>query len=167
MLAGGAIPKEDSVYRIMFLIKRKSHMTHAQFRLHFEKSHAAMAMKYFGDRFVQYQRHYFDDVWYGGDSRYPDTGFGIKPWNWDLLSVWTLPDEQTYKEITEAMSTGEHARLFFEDEERLMDREAGVVLHCTVADTGVGANFDPTGTVFDTPTGEPSWDGWENWSAGK
>lgn len=38
----------------------------------------------------------------------------------------------------------------------MMEREAGAVLHCSVADKGVG-------TVFDTPTGEPTWEGGESW----
>jgi hypothetical protein len=150
------------MYRVMFLIKRKSHLSHEQFQVHFERSHAAMALKFFGHLFLQYQRHYLNGAWYGGDSRKPDSGFGLKSWNWDLLSVWTLPDEETYREILRLMEFGEYAHYFEEDEDRFMDRAAGVVLPCTVSDRGVV--FDPKGTVFETPTGEPSWDGWENWT---
>jgi hypothetical protein len=144
------------MYRVMFLIKRKPHMSHEQFRAHFERSHAAMAMKFCGHLFSQYQRHYMDTVWAGGDSRKADSGFGPRPSNWDLLSVWTLPSEENYHEVIRIMQLPECDHLFEEDEDRFIDREATVMIPCTVADAGVV--FNPKGTVFDTPTGIPSWD---------
>ena len=33
------------MYKVMHFIKRKPHLTHAQFRDHFERSHAAMALR--------------------------------------------------------------------------------------------------------------------------
>jgi hypothetical protein len=74
------------MYRIMFLLKRKPYLTHAQFRAHFELSHSAMAQKYCGHLFSQYQRHYLETVMDGGDSRKENSGFGPRPSNWDLLS---------------------------------------------------------------------------------
>ncbi len=143
------------MYRIMFLLKRKPHMTHEQFRAHFERSHAPMALKFCGHLFSQYQRHYADTVWCGGDSRKPDSGFGPTPWNWDLLSVWTLPSEAHYHEVIRIMESPGIKPLFEADEDRIIDREATVMIPCNVADTGT--NFAATGTVFDTPTGIPSW----------
>ena len=46
--------------------------------------------------------------------------------------------------------------LFRADEDRIIDRAATMTIHCEVRDTGTV--FDPRGTVFDTPSGEPSWD---------
>jgi hypothetical protein len=146
------------MYRIMFLLKRKSHITHAQFRAHFERSHAAMAQKYCGHLFSQYQRHYTDTVWAGGDSRDPNSGFGAKPWNWDLISVWTLPSEENYNEVIRLMLTPELDHLFKDDEDRFIDRTATVMIPCTMVDTGTTLN--PAGTVFDTPDGIPSWANW-------
>jgi hypothetical protein len=145
------------MYRIMFLLKRKPHLTHQQFREHFERSHAAMALKFCGHLFTQYQRHYIDEVMSGGDSRKPNSGFGPHPFNWDLLSVWTLPSEENYNEVIRLMLTPELDPLFEADEDRFIDRSATVMIPCTVADTGV--DFNPKGTVFDTPTGVPSWEG--------
>lgn len=146
------------MFRIMFLLKRKPHLTHAQFRAHFERSHAAMAQKYCGHLFSQYQRHYFDTVWAGGDSRQDNSGFGPRPAGWDLLSVWTLPSEQNYQEVIRIMESPGVKHLFEQDEDRFIDREATVMIPCDLADTGVV--LPPHGTVFDTPTGEPSWDNW-------
>ena len=36
-----------------------------------------------------------------------------------------------------------------------------VMMPCMVADTGVV--FNAKNTVFDTVSGEPSWDGYEDW----
>lgn len=144
------------MYRVMFMLKRKPHMTHAQFRDHFERSHAAMALKFCGHLFTQYQRHYTDTVYAGGDSRKENSGFGPKPWGWDLLSVWTLPSEEHYNEVIRIMLDPEINHLFEEDEDRFIDREATVMIPCDVADTGTV--FNPKFTVFDTPTGIPSWD---------
>lgn len=153
------------MYRIMFLLKRKSHITHAQFRAHFERSHAAMAQKYCGHLFSQYQRHYTDTVWAGGDSRKPDSGFGPQPWGWDVLSVWTLPSEENYHEVIRIMESPAVKHLFETDEDRFIDRTATVMIPCTVADTGT--SFNAPGTVFDTADGTPSWDGWEQISTGQ
>jgi EthD domain len=149
------------MYRVMFFIKRKPHLTHEQFKTHFERSHAAMAIKFCGHLFLQYQRHYIDEAWYGGDSRKPNSDFGRKTWNWDLLSVWTLPSEESYHEITRIMLSPEYDPLFEADEDRFIDREATVMLPCTVADTGTV--FNAKNTVFDTPTGIPSWENWMDW----
>ena len=146
------------MYRVMFLIKRKPHLTHAQFRAHFERSHAAMALKYCGHLFSQYQRHYLETVWDGGDSRKPGSKFGPRPSNWDLLSVWTLPSEENYNEVIRIMLTPELDPLFEADEDRFIDRTATMMIPCSVADTGT--EFNAKGTVFDTGTSLPSWDKW-------
>ena len=41
------------MYKVIHLVKRKSHMTHEQFREHFERSHAAMALKFCGHLFSE------------------------------------------------------------------------------------------------------------------
>jgi len=46
--------------------------------------------------------------------------------------------------------------LFHADEDRFIDRTATMTIHCEVRDAGT--TFDPKGTVFDTPDGEPRWD---------
>lgn len=39
------------MHEVLHFIERKPHMTHAQFRDHFERSHAAMALKFRGHLF--------------------------------------------------------------------------------------------------------------------
>jgi hypothetical protein len=144
------------MYKVIHLVKRKSHLTHEQFRDHFERSHAAMAMKFCGHLFPGYRRNYVKTASFGGDSRLGDPGYGPKEWHWDLISEWMLPDEAAYIEVLRIMQLPDIGKLFQDDEDRIMDRRSIVDAHVTVYDSGTV--FDPKGTVFDTPTGEPSWD---------
>jgi hypothetical protein len=144
------------MYKVLHFIKRKPHMTHEQFRDHFERSHAAMALKFCGHLFVDYQRNYFDTVYTGGDSRQEGSGYGPRAWDWDLISEWTLPNEEALQEIYRIMQSPGIDELFHADEDRFIDRTATVTVPCDVR--GGGNTFDPKGTVFDTPTGEPVWD---------
>lgn len=144
------------MFKVLHFIRRKPHLTHAQFRDHFEKSHAAMAIKFCGHLFTAYQRNYFDTVYTGGDSRQENSGYGEKPAGWDLISEWILPNEAALHEIYRIMQSPGIDELFHADEDRFIDRTATMTIHCEVRDTGV--IFDPKGTVFDTPDGEPRWD---------
>jgi len=150
------------MYKVIHLVKRKSHMTHEQFREHFERSHAAMALKFCGHLFTEYRRNYVNGVMGGGDSRQEGSGYGPMEWEWDLLSEWILPSEENLHEIYRIMDSPGIKHLFQEDEDRFIDRKANVTMPCTVFD--VGTVFNPKGTVFDTVTGEPSWEGYENWT---
>lgn len=124
------------MYRVMFFLKRKKHLTHEQFREHFERSHAPMAQKYCGHLYSTYERNYMSTVFAGGDSRKENSGYGPQDWNWDLLSVWTMPSEENFHEIIRIMESPGIKQLFEEDEDRFIDREATVMIPCTVANTG-------------------------------
>jgi hypothetical protein len=144
------------VYKVLHFIKRKPHLTHEQFRDHFERSHAAMALKFCGHLFSDYRRNYVNIVFTGGDSRDPNSGYGACEWEWDLISEWILPSEAALNEIYRIMQSPGIDELFRADEDRFIDRTATVTVPCEVRD--FGTTFDPKGTVFDTPTGEPRWD---------
>jgi EthD domain len=144
------------MFKVLHFIKRKPHLTHEQFRDHFERSHAAMALKFCGHLFADYQRNYFDTVYTGGDSRAENSGYGPRPGDWDLISEWILPDEAALHEIYRIMQSPGIDELFHADEDRFIDRTATMTIHCEVR--GGGNTFDPKGTVFDTPDGKPRWD---------
>ena len=144
------------MFKVLHFIKRKPHLSHAEFRAHFERSHAAMALKFCGHLFCEYRRNYVDTVFTGGDSRDPASGYGPRGWDWDLISEWILPDEAALHEIYRIMQQPGIDELFRADEDRFIDRRATVTAVCDVAD--VGTRFDPVGTVFDTPDGDPRWD---------
>lgn len=144
------------MYKVLHFIKRKPHLTHAQFKAHFERSHAAMALKFCGHLFSDYRRNYVDTAWFGGDSRVAGSGYAQQDWTWDLISEWILPNEEALQEIYRIMQEPDKDHLFRADEDRFIDRTATVTMVCDVYD--VGTAFDPKGTVFDTPSGEPHWD---------
>ena len=144
------------MYKVIHLVKRKSHYTHEQFRDHFERSHAAMALKFCGHLFSEYRRNYVNVVMGGGDPRQEGSGFGTMEWQWDLLSEWIMPDEAAFHEILRIMAIPEIDRLFREDEDRFIDRKEIVMTPCEVRDNGTV--FNANGTVFDTVDGEPCWD---------
>ena len=144
------------MYKVLHFIKRKPHLTHEQFKQHFERSHAAMALKFCGHLFTEYRRNYIGIVYTGGDSRQENSGYGPREWEWDLISEWILPNEEALHEIYRIMQEPGKDELFHADEDRFIDRTATVTVPCDVCD--VGTAFNPQGTVFDTPSGEPSWD---------
>lgn len=145
------------MYKVIHLVKRKPHMTHEQFREHFERSHAPMALKYCGHLFSEYRRNYVNMVLGGGDPRVEGSGFGEMEWGWDLLSEWIMPSEESFNEIQRIMESPDIKRLFEEDEDRFIDRKAIVMMPCTAV-CNTGTVFNPKGTVFDTSTGVPSWE---------
>jgi hypothetical protein len=144
------------MYKVFHFIKRKEHFTHEQFKEHFERSHAAMAIKFCGHLFLEYRRNYVNIAWTGGDSRQENSGYGQREWDWDLISEWILPNEEALQEIYRVMQEPERDELFRADEDRFIDRRVTVTVPCDVRD--VGTVFNAKGTVFDTPTGEPHWD---------
>ncbi len=148
--------------RVIHCIRRQPHLTHEQFREHFERSHAAMAIKWCGHLFRQYQRSYAGEAYSGGDARDSNSGYGAITPPWDLLSEWTLNDEAALHEIYRIMASPELDGYFHADEDRFIDRTATLSMHCVVSDTGT--TFNPINTVFDTKSGEPSWDGFEQWT---
>ncbi len=147
--------------KVIHLIKRKPHLTHEQFREHFERSHAPMAMKFCGHLFKGYRRNYVNVVYGGDDSRKPGNAYGPMEWDWDLLSEWMVESEEDLNEIFRLMESDEYKRYFEEDEDRFIDRKMNVMMPCTVADTGTV--FNAKNTVFDTVSGEPDWQGYEDW----
>ena len=144
------------MYKVLHFIRRKPHLTHEQFKEHFERSHAAMALKFCGHLFTAYRRNYVNMVYTGGDSRQPDSGYGLREWQCDLISEWIVPDEAALQEIYRLMQQPGIDELFRADEDRFIDRTATATVPCDVCD--VGTVFNPKGTVFDSPDGKPRWD---------
>ena len=54
------------MYKVMWLLKRKAGISHAQFREHYENSHAKLAHKYIGHLMLEYKRNYKTETWGGG-----------------------------------------------------------------------------------------------------
>lgn len=126
------------MYKVLWLLKRKQGISHEEFREHFEREHAPLALKYIGHLFVEYRRNYIDQAMgrLGVDDR-GESLYGAMDWNWDCISEWILRDEAAFGAI-QAIMTGDVIKQFHALEEKFMDREAQVMLRCAVADTGTG-----------------------------
>ena len=126
------------MYKVVWLMKRKPELTHEQFRDHFERSHAPMALKYAGHLYKEYRRNYASQVWTGGDPRQESGGYGPRDWEWDLMSEWITETEADFQEILRIMETPEIKKEFQEDEDRFIDRSATMMIPFEVRDTGTG-----------------------------
>ena len=120
------------MFKVLWLLKRKEGVSHEQFREHFEKEHAPLAMKHIGHLFVEYRRNYVDQTLgrAGVDER-GESIYGPMEWGWDMISEWILPDAAAFAEIQKIM-TGDVIKQFHAIEEKFLDRPAQVMLRCSV-----------------------------------
>jgi hypothetical protein len=132
MLREGAGSGETTMIKAIFLLKRKAGITHAQFREHYENSHAKLGQKYFGHLMTGYVRNYIAAV------RLSPPG-----WDYDCVTEWVLRDEAALDEFQRIMEDPAIFKTFHDDEEHFLDRSAWVMTisrQDDVVDTGVGAD---------------------------
>ena len=115
--------------RYFFFLKRKEGVSHEQFREHFENVHVKIADKYFTDKMVKYNRYYISEV-----TRSPVMGLGSITFDYDCISEWTLPDEETFADIRDILTNGESAREFRTDEARFLNVAETMVIKCSEGD---------------------------------
>jgi len=122
--------------KVIFLLKRKDGVTHAQFREHYENSHAKLGQKYFGHLLTGYVRNYVGEV---RTAR----SLGVQPiaWGYDCITEFTLLDEKALNELYGLFAHPVIGKEFYDDEGRFLDRDAVVSILCRegeVVDTGPG-----------------------------
>lgn len=123
--------------KILWMLKRKPGITPAQFREHYERSHAAIARKYVGHLLMSYTRNYQTEAW-GGTATDP-AGFRQRPFDYDCITELIVADEATVDEMGRIFSEPEASAALIEDELKFLDREATVMLRCeAVVDQHVG-----------------------------
>ena len=115
--------------RYFFFLKRLEHVTHEQFREHFENVHVKIAEKYFTNKMVKYNRYYITEV-----TRSPAMGLGALGFDYDMISEWTVPDEATFAEIRDILTTGDSAREFRADEAKFLNVAETMVIKCAEGD---------------------------------
>jgi len=77
--------------KILWMLKRKPGTTPAEFREHYERSHAAIARKYVGHLLMSYTRNYQTEAW-GGTATDPE-GFRQRPFDYDCITELVVADE--------------------------------------------------------------------------
>lgn len=120
---------------MIWLLKRKTGVSLDQFRYHYENSHSVLGKNYFGHLLKTYKRNYRVETWGGGAT---SGGFGPKPWGHDCVTEWEMADEAAFDEIMGLLADPVISKVFHEDEEHFLDREATVLIKCDPHDTGPG-----------------------------
>jgi hypothetical protein len=123
--------------KILWMLKRKAGITPAQFREHYERSHAAIARKYVGHLLISYTRNYQTEAW-GGTATDPK-GFRQRPFDYDCITELIVADEAAFDEMGRIFAAPAASAELIEDELVFLDREATVMLRCDeVIDQHIG-----------------------------
>jgi hypothetical protein len=123
--------------KVLWMLKRKPGITPAQFREHYERSHAAIARKYVGHLLLSYTRNYQTEAW-GGTASDPD-GFRQRPFDYDCITELVVADEAAFEEMGRIFGEPAVGAELIEDELKFLDREATMMLRCDeVVDHGIG-----------------------------
>lgn len=102
---------------VFVLLKRKPGMSFAEFREHYEGSHAKLGEKYFGHLFKSYRRHYIP-----AGTRLSD-GAAVEN-AYDCLTELVFREPGGYDELKRIAGDPEVRRVLVEDEARFLDRAA-------------------------------------------
>ena len=115
---------------MILLLKRRSDMTHEEFRHYYENGHAMMAKKYFGHLFMDYRRHYVQRT---RGSRNPDESGALRTReedSYDAITKFDFKDQAGLDEFDRIASLPEVAVDLRQDEANFLDREAIRVSIC-------------------------------------
>lgn len=129
--------------KVIWFLKRKEGITPEYFREQYE-GHSRLAQKYIGDLLLEYRRNYKVETWGGGSTtaksgeNLAGGGFGPIDYEYDCLAEWVLEDEAALEKINLIFADPEIGGVFYEDEEKFLDRDAILMFKCDVADTGAG-----------------------------
>lgn len=136
--ARGGRVENGGMFRIIYLLKRKPGISHAEFRTHYETSHAQLAKDHIGHLMSGYTRHYVPQAFgsiVGADG---EISFGPVAFDYDVIAHWEMPDEAAYAEIRRIMAQPHVHALFREDEKQFLDRGAIRMILPDTVDDGTG-----------------------------
>ena len=141
------------MYKVMWLLKRKAGISHAQFREHYENSHVRLAHQHIGHLMLEYKRNYKTETWGGGVPTEVGGGFGPCEWDYDCVTEWEIPHEAAFDQINAIFADPVIGKIFHDDEEHFLDRDSILLIKCDLVDNGCG---DGAGTLSMTrKVGEP------------
>jgi len=104
--------------KVVMLFKRKTETTPEQFREHYEKTHAPLAVRllpYFKSYTRKYVRH---------DMSYKSSSLGGEI-NFDVVTELTFDSKEDYDRMTKALADPAVRNQIVKDEEQFMDRSPG------------------------------------------
>lgn len=115
--------------KAIVLLKRRSGMSHEQFRQYYETSHVELAHKYLGHLFLDYRRNYPEMIDTDAEGN-PLPAFAQSPY--DAITEIRYKDREAFLESQRIMSDPEIGKLFAEDEKHFMDGPAFRIFTCDV-----------------------------------
>jgi hypothetical protein len=122
------------MFKVIWLLKRKSGITHEQFREHYETSHAVLGQKYFGHLILSYKRNYDAAKRAGEEGAF----MAARQSDYDCVTEWIMPSEAAFEECMGLMSDPAIGKVFLEDETHFLDSAATRLVRCDTSDTGSG-----------------------------
>ncbi len=114
----------------MWLLRRKSGITFARFRDHYESSHAVLGQRYLGHLLLSYTRNYNVPVDLPEGASPVACAIAAKQSDYDCLTEWVLRDEQALTEVFEILFDPAIGKLFHDDEEHFLDRDSVGLVIC-------------------------------------
>jgi hypothetical protein len=122
------------MFKVMWLLKRKEGITHAQFRDHYERNHAELAKKYFGNLMVEYRRNYRTSE----ADAYAEQGGNMEPvaLDFDCIAEWVLPNKEAFDEINRLFSDPVISTEFHNDALHFLDGGGGRMFTCETIENG-------------------------------
>jgi EthD domain len=123
--------ERPTVFKVIWLLKRKPGITFEQFRDHYEASHAVLGQTHFGHLLLAYRRNYNVPAAPLGPEASPvERAIAAKRSDYDCVTEWELRDEQALAEVFELLFDPHIGKLFHDDEEHFLDRNSVRLVMC-------------------------------------
>jgi len=125
---------KDTSVKIIYFMKRKPSLTHAEFRKHMEDVHVMLGQKHFTKYMTSYKRHYPSEV---RNAR--SLGYNQIEW-YDCITEFVFPDMEAAVESAKLYAKPEVGGVMQADEHMFIDSDSTIYVTCRpgdVVDTGV------------------------------
>jgi hypothetical protein len=124
------------MFKVIWMLRRKPGITFAQFRDHYESSHARLGEKYLGHLMSSYTRNYNARPEADAEAVDPiDRAIAAKRSDYDCITEWELRDEQALREVFAVLFDPVVGKLFHDDEEHFLDRDSVRLVTCEVRES--------------------------------
>jgi hypothetical protein len=128
------------MFTVIWMLRRKRGITFEQFRDHYEGSHAVLGERYLGHLMVSYTRNYNVPLKAPEIAAGPiERAIASKQSDYDCITEWELRDERALTEVFEILFDPTIGKLFHDDEEHFLDRDAVRLVVCDVRKSAASA----------------------------
>ncbi|MQP68303.1 hypothetical protein GE253_23570 [Niveispirillum sp. SYP-B3756] len=122
--------------KIIYFLKRKTGISPAQFREHYENSHVLLAKKYIGHLLTDYVRNYPTFALLNPSNLKDDTPPSPYDIGYDCITEMFVSGPEAIAEITRIFNDPIVNPILVEDELKFLDRDATVMIMVDEVNTG-------------------------------